>query len=114
MEKIIVIIGVEALTLCCIILVGVQWGRKLDLYLRRNHSMFYDGNLRAPILAGGPADFLKHFRALRTIYQGSMPDDVSSAFQKKVRFYGKIGILWLVIFFLTLISIPFYHYFMMQ
>lgn len=111
MEKIIILIGFEALTCCILILFGVQWGKKLDSHLKDNYPKFYKDNLEAPLLAGGSDVFLKHYHAFKTIHSKTMPDSLSSFYQKKIHFYSKVVLASLLLLFGTLIFIPLYGHF---
>ncbi len=98
-------LGVEALLYSILGFFSIQWGKKLNMYLRQNQSQFYKEKLDVPFLAGGPEVMKKHYNALKFAYWGEMPDELSKRYQKKMKFFAKLGILSLLILFITLIAI---------
>ena len=109
MEKLIILIALEAIIFCIIGLHGIRWNKKLNKYLKENHLDYYNSIINVPILAGGPDILRKHYRAVKAVYWGNMPDELSTHYQKKASFFAKTGIVWLLLLFATMISPLFFY-----
>ncbi len=99
------LLGTEFLLICIVMLIWVHWGEKLDNYLQKNYYQFWKKNLDAPLLAGGPDVMKKHYKVLKVAYGGEMPDEVSKAYQRKIKFYAKLTVFAMIILIITMILI---------
>ena len=101
------IIGFEVLVCCVIILIDAYWQNKLRNYLKMNHANFYKIILEVPFLAGNQDVFNKQYLSFWTYLWGKMPDNMSSIYQIKYRFYYYVGITCFIILVLTMLLLTF-------
>jgi len=99
------IFAIELIVFCFICFFGVRRSNKLIEYLKENYPDYYSVKVKVSFLAGGPAVLKQHYHSMRTIYLGNMPDKSSTHYQNKTRFYTIVGIVWLLLFFATMIGV---------
>ena len=99
------VLGAELIVFCIIAFVLIHWGKKLDRHLLKNYPKFFEENLAAPFWAGDWNVVKQHLRALKNTYWGIMPDETSSFYQSRLRWYAKLSLISLSVFFITLITV---------
>ena len=99
------IIGAEFVILYIMLfLMAHLWGR-LTTYLQQNYLQFYQDNFEIafPFLRSDKDIQVKRNKAFKTVWRGDMPDELSRAYQRKIRIYAKLTITCFIIPIITFV-----------